>query len=54
MIQYMRLKHTKHTGNTMREYLSISDGVMPGNVILALRLYVLEILDYELYESFYL
>lgn len=35
MIQYMRLKHTKHTGNTILEYLSISDGVMPNNLLMS-------------------
>lgn len=35
MIQYIRLKHTKHTGNTIREYLSISDGVMPNNLFIS-------------------
>lgn len=35
MIQYMRLKHTKHTGNTMREYLSMSDGVIPSSLLMS-------------------
>lgn len=33
IIQYIRLKHTKHTGNTIRLYLSMSDGVTPVNLI---------------------
>lgn len=35
MIQYIRLKQTKQTGNTMREYLSISDGVMPRSLLMS-------------------
>lgn len=35
IIQYIKLKHTKHTGNTIREYLSISDGVMPNNLFMS-------------------
>ena len=29
MIQYIKLKHIKHTGKTTLEYLSMSDGVTP-------------------------
>ena len=29
MTQYIKLKQTKQTGNTTREYLSMSDGEMP-------------------------
>ena len=29
IFQYMRLKQTKHTGNTIREYLSMSEGAQP-------------------------
>lgn len=33
MIQYMRLKQTKQTGNTIREYLSMSDGEQPYSLL---------------------
>lgn len=47
MIQYIRLKQTKHTGNTIREYLSISDGVMPRSLLISCMTNVTYVCDYR-------